>query len=189
MHENPKRFWAVVKHSTVIRKNVTFLKNGKFYSTDKCEKVNILNGYFHSVFNPASPGVITTSFSSSTSTTPELSDIQLSDAEVISVLRKLDPRKACGPDKIPGRLLVELAYVIGPSLYELFNMSLALGVVPVNGKRLTSHLYSDEKTQRWQRITDQSPCCVYYLKYWSVAFIIIVIIISDHKFTMCSMVS
>ena len=127
-------FWAVVKHSTVIRKNVTFLKNGKSYSTDKCEKANILNGYFHSVFNPASPGVITTSFSPSTSTTSELSDIQLSDAEVISVLRKFDPRKACGPDKIPDRLLVELACVIGPSLCELFNMSLALGVVPCKWK-------------------------------------------------------
>ena len=35
VNENPRRFWAVVKHSTVTQKNVTFLKNGKSYSTDK----------------------------------------------------------------------------------------------------------------------------------------------------------
>ena len=156
LHKNRKRFWAVVKHWTVIRKNVTFLKNGKSYSTDKCEKANILNGYFHSVFNPASPDVITASFLPST--TPKLSDIQLSDAEVISVLRKLDPRKVCGPDKIPGRHL-DLHFANYSTCPWLLEWS------PVNRKRLKSHLYSNERTQRWQRITDQSLCCVYYLKY------------------------
>ena len=38
------------------------------------------------------------------------------------------------PDKIPARLLVEFACVIGPSLCELFNMSLVLGVVPCKWK-------------------------------------------------------
>ena len=38
--------------------------------------------------------------------------------------------RRAGPDKIPGRLLVELAYVIGPSLCDVFNMSMALGAVP-----------------------------------------------------------
>ena len=130
LHENPRRFWAVVKHSTANRKNITVLKNGQSYTTDKCEMANILNKYFHSVFSPKDSDVFATSSSPLTSSTHELSDIQLTEAEVISVLRNLDPRKAYGSDNIPNRLLVELAYVIGPSLCELFNMSLALGEVP-----------------------------------------------------------
>ena len=130
LHENPRRFWAVVKHSTANRKNITVLKNGQSYTTDKWEMANILNKYFHSVFSPKDSDVFATSSSPLTSSTHELSDIQLTEAEVISVLRNLDPRKAYGSDNIPNRLLVELAYVIGPSLCELFNMSLALGEVP-----------------------------------------------------------
>jgi hypothetical protein len=64
----------------------------------------------------------------------ELSSIQLSETEVVGVLRKLNSRKACGPDNIPNRLLIELADVIAPSLCEIFNMSLNLGVVPLKWK-------------------------------------------------------
>ena len=60
---------------------------------------------------------------------PELSSIQLSEIEVVGVLRNLNSRKASGPDNIPNRLLIELADVIAPSLCEIFNMSLDLGVV------------------------------------------------------------
>ncbi|CAB4022590.1 Hypothetical predicted protein, partial [Paramuricea clavata] len=65
---------------------------------------------------------------------PELSSIELSEIEVVGVLRKLNSRKACGPDNIPNRLLIELADVIAPSLCEIFNMSLNLGVVPLKWK-------------------------------------------------------
>jgi hypothetical protein len=70
----------------------------------------------------------------STSSMPELSSIQLSEIEVVGVLRNLNPRKASGPDNIPNRLLIELADVIAPSLCTIFNMSLDLGVVPLKWK-------------------------------------------------------
>ena len=65
------------------------------------------------------------------SSVPELSSFQLSEIEVVGVLRNLKPHKACGPDNIHNRLLIELADVIAPSLCEIFNMSLALDVVPL----------------------------------------------------------
>ena len=65
---------------------------------------------------------------------PELSSIQLSEIEVVGVLRNLNPRKASGPDNIPNRLLIELADVIAPSLCKMFNISLDLGVVPLKWK-------------------------------------------------------
>ena len=39
-----------------------------------------------------------------------LTDIELSEDEVLSVLRNLDQNKAQGPDGIPGRLLIETTY-------------------------------------------------------------------------------
>ena len=64
----------------------------------------------------------------------ELSSIQLSEVEVVGVLRNLNSRKVCGPGNIPNRLLIELAEVISTSLCDVFDMSLALGVVPLQWK-------------------------------------------------------
>ena len=134
LYENPRRFWSVVKHSTKNRKDVNFLKTEKSYTTDNVEIANILNTFFHSVFNPKDMKSFTTSPLTLTSTTGELSGIQLTELQVVGVLRNVNSQKVCGPDNIPNRLLIELADVIAPSLCELFNMSLALGVVPLQWK-------------------------------------------------------
>ena len=96
---------------------------------------DILNKFFHSVFNPREAESPTSTSETLTPSTPQLCDIELADSEVAEVLRHLDPKKACGPEGIPSRLLFELANVIAPSLTRLFNMSLSLGVVPINWKR------------------------------------------------------
>ena len=134
LYENPRRFWSAVKHSTENRKDVNFLKTENSYTTDNVEIANILNTFFHSVFNPKDSESFTTPPLPLTSTTAELSSIQLTEIEVVGVLRNLNSRKACGPDNIPNRLLIELADVIAPSLCDVFNMSLALGVVPLQWK-------------------------------------------------------
>ena len=63
-----------------------------------------------------------------------LTDIELSEDEVLSVLRNLDQNKAQGPDGIPGRLLIETAYQITSSLCQLYNKSLRLGILPSEWK-------------------------------------------------------
>ena len=45
-------------------------------------------------------------------------------------LSELDTTKACGPDKIPARLLKECSEQIAPSLCSLFNHSLSIGQIP-----------------------------------------------------------
>ncbi len=135
LFENPKRFWSAVKSTTKSRQFVNVLRSDDAFTSDKKCMADILNKFFHSVFTPLeveSP----TSLPSETFTpsTPQLYDIELADSEVAEVLRHLDPKKACGPDGIPSRLLVELVYEIAPSLTKLFNMSLSLGVVPINWK-------------------------------------------------------
>ena len=134
LYENPRRFWSAVKHSTENRKDINFLKTNNSYITNNVEIANILNTFFHSVFNPKDSESSTTPPLPLKSTMGELSSIQLSEVEVVGVLRNLNSRKACGPDNIPNRLLSELAEVISTSLYDVFNMSLALGVVPLQWK-------------------------------------------------------
>ena len=47
--------------------------------------------------------------------------------EVMECLSELDTTKACGPDKIPARLVKECSKQIAPSLCSLFNHSLSIG--------------------------------------------------------------
>ena len=63
-----------------------------------------------------------------------LQSIQLSVSEVATALRIPDPKKVCGPDGIPGRLLKGVSSEIAPSLCRLFNLSLSLGAVPASWK-------------------------------------------------------
>ena len=63
--------------------------------------------------------------------TTKLAEISVEAAEVADLLRNLDVNKALAPDRIPARVLNELA----PSLCYLFNKSLNLGVVPLQWKR------------------------------------------------------
>ncbi|CAB4027978.1 Hypothetical predicted protein [Paramuricea clavata] len=105
---------------------------------DKFEMTKTLNPFLHSVFNcKSSESVLlknaryNKSPSPSTSSMPELSSIQILEIEVIGVLRNLNSRKATGPDNIPTKLLIELKDVTAASLCKIFNMSLDLGVVPL----------------------------------------------------------
>ena len=136
MFKNPKRFWSMVNSTRNSRPTVNFLRTDDTFTTDKLCMADILNTFFHSVFNPreAEPSTSTQSETLSPPT-PQLSHIELADFEVVEVLRHLDPNKACGPDGIPSRLLSELADVITPSLTRLFNISVSLGVVPTKWKR------------------------------------------------------
>ena len=46
------------------------------------------------------------------------------------MLHRINPMKSCGPDNIPGRLLVEGAPAIGKSLAKFFNLSLQTASLP-----------------------------------------------------------
>ncbi len=131
--ENPKRFWSYVKSSTRSSQNPNFLRNGQSYTTDSREKANLLNDFFHSIFNPSDIKPPASNPTPSVTPDNQLSEIELIE-EVAAVLRNLDPNKASGPDGIPCRLLEEVTQEIAPSLCSLFNLSLSLGVVPTEWK-------------------------------------------------------
>ncbi|CAB4040147.1 Hypothetical predicted protein, partial [Paramuricea clavata] len=59
-----------------------------------------------------------------------LTNITLSENEVLNRLQNINVSKASGPDGIPGRLLKAIATEITPSLTKVFNLSLCSGKVP-----------------------------------------------------------
>lgn len=63
-----------------------------------------------------------------------LNSIQVTEQEVVDVLRLLDSNKATGADGIPARILKEAGVAISKPLAKLFNISLQSGKVPVEWK-------------------------------------------------------
>uniref|UniRef100_A0A1A8ATP4 Reverse transcriptase domain-containing protein n=1 Tax=Nothobranchius furzeri TaxID=105023 RepID=A0A1A8ATP4_NOTFU len=61
----------------------------------------------------------------------------LTTAEVRKTLRRVNPRKAAGPDNIPGRVLKECAEQLADVLTDIFNISLSSAVVPTCFKAAT----------------------------------------------------
>ena len=59
-----------------------------------------------------------------------MEDIQIHQNGVTNLLKKLNPSKATGPDKIPARLLKEFAEEISPGLTMFFSNSLDQGDLP-----------------------------------------------------------
>ena len=132
---NLKRFWSFVKSSTRENASPHLLQDRQIFVTDRVAKANILNRYFHSVFSPKEIHIEHTNTESTYSTAVQLSEICLSESEVVEVLKGIDPNKACSSDNIPGLILVKTADAIAPSLCRLFNQSLSEGCVPLIWKR------------------------------------------------------
>ena len=94
-------------------------------------KTELFNKYFCSVFLLTTYGLNNSEYITSSSITDmEISQIEVTVDEVMERLSELDTTKACGPDKIPARLLKEYSEQIAPSLYCLFNHSLSIGQIP-----------------------------------------------------------
>ena len=61
--------------------------------------------------------------------------IQVQSYGVKKLLLQLKPHKASGPDRLPNRILKELAHELAPSLTALYNQSLSTKVLPEDWKR------------------------------------------------------
>ena len=130
--ENPKRFWSYVKSSTRSSQSPNFLRNGQSYTTDSREKANLLNTFFHSVFNPsnieppASLYHLQHGFLHGRSTVTQLLEVYHNIIETVASGREvdiiyLDLSKAF--DKVPhSLLLLKLnSYGISGSLLSWFS--------------------------------------------------------------------
>ena len=131
---NPKVFWAHTKKKMKSKCEIAPLlsnpkdKNSMKYDDD--EKASILSKQFSSSFTVETGEI--PYFEERTKT--KISSAQITVVMVIKELKKLNPYKACGPDQIHPRLLIELAEYIAEPITTLFNLSLRHGSVPEDWK-------------------------------------------------------
>ncbi|KAI8487535.1 hypothetical protein Bbelb_347690 [Branchiostoma belcheri] len=131
--DGSRLFWSVLKQATGKGKSgiPALSVNGATVGKDK-DKAEVLNNIFVKVTKAEHPDCIRRL---PMFTNEELTSIQVSEEEVLGVLKELPPNKAPGPDGISNRLLKEAAPVICTSLCELFNHSLATGKLPGEWKQ------------------------------------------------------
>ena len=92
----------------------------------------LFNSYFASVFSNHQNTQNDQEGTEHENNEPNTEELErtISELEVLSALRALDPDKTLGPDGIPSRILKETAQQIAPSITLLFNKSMNSGVVP-----------------------------------------------------------
>ena len=101
-------------------------EEGRLY-TQSQDKADILNRQFTSVFTADSPDCDSTLTGPSH---PPLRDLNIDVKGVEKLLAGIKTNKAAGPDKIPCRILQELAPELAPILTAIFIQSLTTGQLP-----------------------------------------------------------
>ena len=126
LQENPKKFWSSVRSCKSEAIGIPPLRYGNnLFSSDK-SKAEALNSYFFSVFTQEKQPIPT----KPTSPYNLISDVDISTHGVYKQLLQLNPRKACGPDETPARVLKELAPSVASWLSFIFQQSYDTGAVP-----------------------------------------------------------
>ncbi len=75
--------------------------------------------------------------SAHTAAAEEVSPLSLSFADVTRSFKRVNIRKAVGPDGIPGSVLKACTFQLARVFTDIFNLSLSLSVVPVCFKKST----------------------------------------------------
>lgn len=114
---NTKRMWQGIR-------TITDYKAAPLPCEDNIEFLNELNNYFGRF-----ESLNNTSVKKSTPH-PDEQALTFEKADVRRMLRKLNARKAAGPDNIQGRVLKDCADQLAYVLTDIFNISLTYAIVP-----------------------------------------------------------
>ena len=129
---NPRAFYSYEKKK---RKTLTTIgplldSNNKLQSDPKIMS-NILQEQYKKAFSEPNSGDANQPAPDS-SNVPDLSDITISEEEILKAIDELRLNSAPGPDKIPARLLKECKNQIAPALVILWRLSLDSGQIPAD---------------------------------------------------------
>ena len=140
---NPKQAWRTINDILGRKKDTTIneLKLGNDTITSPMRMANCLNDYFTSI-----GGKIGDSCSDHTQNlnfgnhmsdnlnTLEFTLHPVNESQIFRLLNNLSISKSTGCDKIPAKILKYSASVISPSLTNLFNSSIGMGIFPSEWK-------------------------------------------------------
>ena len=128
--DEPKLFYRFINGKLKKSDCVTKLKDGgKIFEEDK-ELAEILNKNFQKVFTQE------TSFNPDQQLKQgKLKCMKVDKEELMTIMRKLDGRKAMGPDAVSGQVLKECSKELLEPLYNIINCSVNSGKVPKEWKR------------------------------------------------------
>ena len=123
---NTKPFYKYIKSMKKDNVGLAPLKSGSSLLTNASEKGDILLQEFSGVFTKED----TSSIPWLGPAKEKMPEIKISSDGILKLLHVIKPHKASGPDRIPNRLLKELASELAPIMAALFNQSLSTGEVP-----------------------------------------------------------
>ena len=124
-----KRFYKYIKYKQKDNITVAPLKKDGNTIIDDQKKADILNEQYCSVFSKPNKDIppIKSPIVGNT-----MSDIEIKECGVRSLLSRINPQKATGPDNISARFLKEFANEISPALTSIFKVSLNQGTLPAD---------------------------------------------------------
>ena len=131
---NKKAWWKAVKHMLGFSHEnaIPTIINNNIPLTDSKSKAELFNDFFCSHSNIDSSGA---SLPNKTIVNDvKLESITFNQAEVLDILKSLDPNKSVGLDGVSPRLLKLVAEEIAPSLTRVFNCSMSCSKFPSQWK-------------------------------------------------------
>ena len=124
-----KPFWRYIKSQSQENCGVAPLKSNGLLHQDSTKKAEILNEQFTSVFTSDASDDYSNTYLEGPSI-PPISNIIVDENGVAKMLRKINAKKAGGPDLLPCILLKELADELAPIFTHIFQSSLDTGDLP-----------------------------------------------------------
>ena len=130
---NPKRYWTFVKcvGKTSKMSSVLYRDDGSLASDDT-ERAEIFNKAFAGKFSKPSPSIFPHAKSYPIDS---LSHFYVTESSIRAALNQLTQNKACGPDNISARIILECREELVVPLTKICSMSVASGVFPERWKR------------------------------------------------------
>ena len=150
-----KSFWKYIKSRKQDSVSIgTLNDNGNIAESAK-EKAEMFNGQFCSVFTKEDMENMPDKGQSPHRVMSTI-NIHVSLNGVIGCVKRLNPRKACGPDKMPILVLKETSNEIAPIFQYIFQKSLNTGEIQSDWKNANIPIFKEgDRTKPARPIIDQ----------------------------------
>lgn len=169
---NRKKFYSYVKSKRQVNVSVSALKVNGSYVVDDVKKANVLNNQYSSVFSKPDNNIPEIK-------TPEIGetipDIIIPTDGVKSLLDRVNPTKATGPDDITSRFLHEFSNELAPALTLIFLHHILVENYHKIGYMRECHQYTkgEIKIAVHQKNIDQSYLPAFVVRFLNTLYIAI----------------